>query len=437
MSTPLVQTLGFAAAKCAFYREQHVDPNKITTFPVLDKALLKARPEAFITLETGDDRAALLNEFERPMLLGEHSNATEIKIGRNIVIEQTSGSSGLPTRLAKTTGERTLLSLAAMRMRREIDPAFSPNTLLPLIHHRWNETRSTEAFRRTDVPAFYANVRQRGIRWMHLPPAVIEWHAGILVETGHTAPPAPALRYLEVSGAAPSEKAIEIATSYFKCALVNQYGTRETWAIGYAIGNAAFEVNTECVYVEILDAGGRPITRLDQEGDVVITSLVLRLFPIIRLRTGDRGRWVRGTSPSTRPLLKLAGEREINQLVFAGQRISGIQVFRGILSKVYSDIGFHQEISNIQVRQVEPQRIVLRVNRSPHTVRLCQAFERECQRKFGTSLAVDYDIQAADPAVFSTEKPMLFVNVCHTPSSTDWWSRVRRVAGSLSRRRQI
>jgi len=79
-------------------------------------------------------------------------------------------------------------------------------------------------------------------------------------------------------------------TSVYGAAVYNHYGLTE---LG---GGVALECNrhdglhvfAESFIVEVVDAEGRPL-RDGETGEIVITSLLNRIMPIIRYRTGDRG----------------------------------------------------------------------------------------------------------------------------------------------------
>jgi phenylacetate-CoA ligase len=79
----------------------------------------------------------------------------------------------------------------------------------------------------------------------------------------------------------------------FECPVLDVYGTSETKEIAFECTEGSFHVNADVALVEILDEqGGR--CEAGEEGEIVLTSLVNCAMPLIRFRTGDRGRLLSG-----------------------------------------------------------------------------------------------------------------------------------------------
>ena len=239
-------------------------------------------------------------------------------------------------------------------------------------------------------------------------------HAAALEGAG-VIEPVPGLRFLEATGSRLSPEAVEAARRVFGAGVVNQYGTIEMWAIAYAEGTGPFTVNDAAVHVEIVDEDGRPVGGPGVEGDVVVTSLVLRLLPLIRYRTGDRGSWAEGPGGARR--LVLAAERDVNMLFIDGRRISGTEAFRPILRRVYSRVGY-SGVNAVQIAQVGAERLRLTLDRSDRAVEICRAFEDEC-RKLRPGLQVEFDLRDPGDQSFTDRKGNLFVNRWGFPGPAD------------------
>ncbi len=80
--------------------------------------------------------------------------------------------------------------------------------------------------------------------------------------------------------------AIETA---FGCPALNYYGSREVGAVACLCSEGGgLHVTSHSHVVEVVDVQGRPV--LDQDGDLVITSLTNYAMPFLRYWIGDRGR---------------------------------------------------------------------------------------------------------------------------------------------------
>jgi phenylacetate-CoA ligase len=81
----------------------------------------------------------------------------------------------------------------------------------------------------------------------------------------------------------PTERQLIEAT--FGCKTVAEYGAVEVGTIAYECSEGNLHVCDESIYLEVVNAQGRPV--IDEEGEVVVTQLVTRATPIIRYRLGD------------------------------------------------------------------------------------------------------------------------------------------------------
>ena len=81
----------------------------------------------------------------------------------------------------------------------------------------------------------------------------------------------------------------------------NRYGSREVGAIAIECDrHEGLHVATNIVHVEVLDERGAPAPA-GTEGEIVVTSLVNRVMPLLRYRVGDRGMMSPGRCSCGRP----------------------------------------------------------------------------------------------------------------------------------------
>lgn len=74
----------------------------------------------------------------------------------------------------------------------------------------------------------------------------------------------------------------------FKCKVYDVYGLSEIGDVAWECPvEEGYHINEDYVIVEVVDKDGKPV--IEQEGDIVVTSLYNFPMPIIRYRTGDRG----------------------------------------------------------------------------------------------------------------------------------------------------
>lgn len=110
----------------------------------------------------------------------------------------------------------------------------------------------------------------------------------------------------------------------FRCQVFDQYGAQEFNRIAWDCReHGPMHVDAESVYLEIL-CGDRPAAP-GEEGEVVITSLVNTLMPLVRYRIGDLGRLHPRACPCGRglPLLELTAGRVDDHLLLPSGRTVG------------------------------------------------------------------------------------------------------------------
>ena len=74
----------------------------------------------------------------------------------------------------------------------------------------------------------------------------------------------------------------------FGVPVINEYGASELDLIAFQNPKNQWQVNSETLFVEILDKGNNPLP-YGEEGKIVITSLYNKAHPFIRYDIGDVG----------------------------------------------------------------------------------------------------------------------------------------------------
>ena len=102
----------------------------------------------------------------------------------------------------------------------------------------------------------------------------------------------------------------ELISKAFNAPVFNSYGSRELGAIAAECPEKhGLHINSHSHYVEVVNDKGERV--LDEEGELIVTSLTNYAMPFIRYRTGDRGMLSREMCPcgSPQPLLKKVSGR--------------------------------------------------------------------------------------------------------------------------------
>ncbi|UWY29271.1 phenylacetate--CoA ligase family protein [Flavobacterium sp. TR2] len=119
--------------------------------------------------------------------------------------------------------------------------------------------------------------------------------------------------------------------------VVNEYGSSEIGIIALENTDGEWLVNSETLFIEILDENNRPVP-LGKEGKIVVTSLDNKAHPFIRYEVGDYG-ILDEKSTSKKPILKkLIGRTNDIAILPSGKKAPGM-TFYSITKKLFEDDG--------------------------------------------------------------------------------------------------
>lgn len=130
--------------------------------------------------------------------------------------------------------------------------------------------------------------------------------------------------------------------------IVNEYGASELDLIAFQNTNGDWQVNSETLFVEILDENNQPVPN-GTEGKVVITSLYNKAHPFIRYEIGDVG-ILDEKSTAKKPILKkLIGRTSDVALLPSGKKSPGL-TFYYVTKSIIEDDG---NVKEFIVRQTK------------------------------------------------------------------------------------
>jgi phenylacetate-CoA ligase len=129
----------------------------------------------------------------------------------------------------------------------------------------------------------------------------------------------------------------QLMETQFGVPVINEYGASELGLIAFENQQKAFQINSETLFVEILDAENQPVP-YGQEGRVVITALYNKAHPFIRYDLGDIGVLSEKSSSKTPILKKLIGRTNDIAILPSGKKAAGL-TFYYITKSIIEDDG--------------------------------------------------------------------------------------------------
>lgn len=147
----------------------------------------------------------------------------------------------------------------------------------------------------------------------------------------------PTLKYCIVTSEMLYESDKALLEKTFGVPVVNEYGASELDLIAFTNKAGEFVVNSETLFVEILDKNNRPVAH-GNSGRVVITSLYNKAHPMIRYDIGDTG-ILSPKSTHKKPILQeLIGRTNDVATLPSGKTVPGL-TFYYVTKSVIEDDG--------------------------------------------------------------------------------------------------
>ncbi|MCF7559614.1 phenylacetate--CoA ligase family protein [Sabulilitoribacter multivorans] len=129
----------------------------------------------------------------------------------------------------------------------------------------------------------------------------------------------------------------KLMETQFRVPVVNEYGASELDLIAFENPNGKWQVNSETLFVEILDENNN-VLPFGEEGRIVITSLYNKAHPFIRYDIGDIGALSKDSTLKKPILEKLVGRTNDITILPSGKKAAGL-TFYYITKSIIEDDG--------------------------------------------------------------------------------------------------
>ena len=129
----------------------------------------------------------------------------------------------------------------------------------------------------------------------------------------------------------------KLMQTQFGIPVINEYGASELDLIAFENPRGEWQINSETIYVEILDEQDKALP-IGKEGRIVITSLYNKAHPFIRYDIGDIGMLSKKSTPKKPILEKLLGRTNDIAILPSGKKAAGL-TFYYITKSIIEDDG--------------------------------------------------------------------------------------------------
>jgi len=168
---------------------------------------------------------------------------------------------------------------------------------------------------------------------------------------------------------------------------INEYGASELDLIAFQNPNNEWQLNSETLFVEILDEQNNALPN-GEEGRIVITSLYNKAHPFIRYDIGDIG-VISEVSTYKKPILKkLTGRTNDIAVLPSGKKAAGL-TFYYITKSIIEDDGFVKEFI---IEQLTKQHFNIKyVSEECLSVKKIDAIKKEMENYLESGLEITFE----------------------------------------------
>ncbi len=412
----LAAQLRYVGRNVPYFRESGCDGGQpVEDFPFTFKSQIRNNYASFISDEFRGERRQLVDFLTGENIHGEAVGGIrpqEVFFGDNIVVAETTGTSGTPLRCPKTLEDRFRLGVGIWRQRRSLDSLARPGNLFPMIHAGLTPLKNVWDCDLSNLKLIYKEIREGGYRWLHSMAHLLQAHVEVFRREGWY-PELPELKFIEFTGHFLHQKEATSLSGFFGAQSVDYYAMLETWAVAIACRHGVLHINEHNVHVEIIDERDRPV-RIGELGRIVVTSLQERLLPFVRYVTDDFGMFIEKACDCKlgSKALALAEGRSGNLIKGVSRRVFGDHFYDGVLRGVFRG-GTCPDLSCICIRQVAPGDFIVQTNAIREPTELMTALEKETETLLGGRARFQHIVLTdTEVAAQERQKPWLFRCEC-------------------------
>lgn len=269
-----------------YMKEEFKEFSSIEQFPCITKYMIREDYGSFISNELGSDKDKLVEMLETKTL-STKGWYNDFGVIRDVYVEETSGTTGVPFLCAKTEKERTKLGVFLWKERMLRDPKVSKDNYFQFSHIGRNMINPNAYDYQVDhLVQLYSDIKDKKMRWIHGTPNALINHIKVFKEN-EIELDVPDLKVIECTGSYLSTEEKQSIEAFFKVKVLDLYGSIETWPIALTCNNGIMHLLEKNVYFELIDSEGNVINETGKVGRVVVTTLRNHIFPLIRYTMGD------------------------------------------------------------------------------------------------------------------------------------------------------
>ena len=241
-------------------------------------------------------------------------------IGPKIEIKTfiTSGTSGQVLECRKSLEECSMLAMKIWKYRLKVDKKLTFDNYINLfsdeVENLIGHFYSTD---KEDLKRNFKKIMEFNPRWISGPISIIEKWA-MMLESKELVSDISCIKYIEFMGEYVDNRKRKYIEEVFECKTTIHYGLQEVWCVAYDAGDGELDILESDFYCEILE-------EKNGIGEIVISSFNNLYMPIIKYRTGDKGKIVESVKSEGKKKLIISNGRVGDEIY--GKKILGNYFF--------------------------------------------------------------------------------------------------------------
>lgn len=321
--------------------------NIFNELPILNREEIVDNIDDFISTAFVESSNHYMSEYVCDMQ-SVTRNHDRIILGNNEkwVIEYTTGTTGKPFPILKSSKTRAIESKYLLKKRKAICSSININNGFLFLHSNIPKIFSMDLwkFNESDMETVLKIWEQENIKWIFATPQILSFYAKYIKKIKREIFDIGQLSFVEYTSQSITKEQTDIISEVFKTKLVNNYGCREFWNVAYACTNGNLHINDEYLYLEVVDENDKVIHEYNKPGYLVVTDLVNSDMPLIRYRLGDRVKIIQNNCQCGCQSNIIEFCEDNRRSCIYKTELDGGKVFRRVMRGIY----FHDYIDDIK-----------------------------------------------------------------------------------------
>lgn len=345
-----------------FYKNIHISDYEnfddyYNALPILTKEIIMDNLRDIVSKDfyPSMDKNKLYELFSNTDSLSQNHSRELINNGNKWILETTTGTTGLPFCIVKTPYEKLVEQKHLFQLRKQHLSTVSIQNGLLLLEPIDNYICSLN-YRGTncsDIEKIFDRLLELRPEWLLTTTLILRNLYDYINATNkfdrlkclH-------LSFIETTSQKLLDYELDSISAAFNTKIVNQYGCRELWNLGYDCEYGNMHLNNKYLKIDLINSERKIINRTDCEGEVIATSLLHKTFPLVKYYIGDLAEYPNETCQcnNSGKIIKLKIGRKKQKIY--NSELYGNEIFR----KVLRFMNFHTKynIKHIKIIQNEP-----------------------------------------------------------------------------------